>query len=60
MDIVTILKAAVQNEASDVFITSGRPPTLKIDDRMVNLNEEPLSDEATQQLVHSAMNDEQK
>jgi len=60
MEIVTILKAAVKHEASDIFITSGRPPTLKVNGRMATLSQEPLSEEAARELVLSTMNDEQK
>ncbi len=60
MEIVTILKAAVKHEASDIFITADRPPTLKVNGRMATLTQEPLSDEEARNLVLSTMNDEQK
>lgn len=60
MEIVTILKAAVKHEASDIFITADRPPTLKVNGRMATLSQEPLSDEEARNLVLSTMNDEQK
>ncbi|HET8807584.1 MAG TPA: PilT/PilU family type 4a pilus ATPase [Methylophaga sp.] len=60
MEIVTILKAAVKYEASDIFITADRPPTLKVNGRMATLSQEPLSDDEARNLVLSTMNDEQK
>lgn len=60
MEIVTILKAAVKHEASDIFITADRPPTLKVNGRMATLSQEPLTDEEARNLVLSTMNDEQK
>ncbi len=60
MEIVTILKAALKHEASDVFITADRPPTLKVNGRMATLSQEPLTDEEARNLVLSTMNDEQK
>ncbi len=60
MEIVTILKAAVKHEASDIFITADRPPTLKVNGRMATLSQEPLSDDEARNLVLSTMNDEQK
>ena len=60
MEIVTILKAAVKHEASDIFITSGRPATLKVNGRMATLSQEPLTEEEARELVLSTMNDEQK
>ena len=60
MDIVTILKAVVKHDASDLFITSGRPPTLKVNGKLATISEESLSDEEARDLVISTMNDEQK
>lgn len=60
MDIVTILKAVVKHDASDLFITSGRPPTLKVNGKLATISEESLSDEDARDLVISTMNDEQK
>lgn len=60
MEIVTILKAAVKHDASDVFVTAGRPVTLKVSGRMATLSQESLSDDEARDLVLSTMSDEQK
>ncbi|SFK59995.1 PilT/PilU family type 4a pilus ATPase [Methylophaga sulfidovorans] len=60
MEIVTILKAAVKHEASDVFITAGRPVTLKVNGRMATLSQEALHDDEARDLVLSTMSDAQK
>lgn len=60
MEIVTILKAAVKHDASDVFVTAGRPVTLKVSGRMATLSQEALSDDEARDLVLSTMSDEQK
>jgi twitching motility protein PilU len=60
MDIVTILKAAVKHDASDVFITAGRPATLKVNARLATLNQDILSEDEASELVLSTMTDEQK
>lgn len=60
MEIVTILKAAVKHDASDIFVTAGRPVTLKVNGRMATLSQEALSDEEARDLVLSTMSDEQK
>lgn len=60
MDIVTILKAAVKHDASDIFITSGRPATLKVNGRLATLSQTPLSDDDARDLVVSTMSDDQK
>jgi len=60
MEIVTILKAAVKHDASDIFITSGRPVTLKVSGRMATLSQDSLPDEEARDLVLSTMSDKQK
>jgi twitching motility protein PilU len=60
MEIVTILKAAVKHDASDIFITAGRPATLKVNARLATLNQEILSDDEASELVLSTMSDDQK
>lgn len=60
MDIVTILKAAVKHDASDIYITAGRPASLKVNGRLATLSQESLSEEETRDLVLSTMSDEQK
>lgn len=60
MEIVTILKAAVKHDASDVFITAGRPVTLKVNGRMATLSQDALQDDEARDLVLSTMSDAQK
>ena len=60
MDVVTILKAAVKHDASDIFITAGRPASLKVNGRLATLSQEALSDDEARDLVISTMNDAQK
>jgi twitching motility protein PilU len=60
MDIVTILKAAVKHDASDVFITAGRPASLKVSGRLATLSQTPLSEDEARELVISTMTDAQK
>ena len=40
MDIVAILREAVEHNASDIFLTVGVPPTLKVDGTLVRSDEE--------------------
>lgn len=60
MEIVTILKTAVKHDASDVFITAGRPVTLKVNGRMATLSQDALQDDEARDLVLSTMSDAQK
>lgn len=60
MDIVTILKAVVKHDASDLFITAGRPPSLKVNGQLATLTQTPLTETEARDLVISTMNDDQK
>lgn len=60
MDVITILKAAVKHDASDIFITAGRPASLKVNGRLATLSQDVLSDDEARDLVISTMNDSQK
>ncbi len=60
MDILTILKAAAKHDASDVFITAGRPASLKVNGRLATLSQDILTDDEASELVLSTMSDEQK
>ena len=60
MDIVTILKAAVKHDASDIYITAGRPVSLKVNGRLATLSQDILSEDDARNLVVGTMTDEQK
>ncbi|PHS24496.1 MAG: type IV pili twitching motility protein PilT [Methylophaga sp.] len=60
MDIVTILKAAVKHDASDIYITAGRPVTLKVNGRLATISQEVLSEDEARDLVIGTMTDDQK
>jgi len=55
-----LLKTMVEKGASDLFITAGIPPSLKLHGKMTPLTKEALSPEATRELVLSTMNQEQR
>jgi twitching motility protein PilT len=55
-----LLKAMVDKGASDLHITAGSPPRLRIDNELVKLQTDVLSPVDTKQLCYSVMNDAQK
>ncbi|MFZ5484926.1 MAG: PilT/PilU family type 4a pilus ATPase [Pseudomonadota bacterium] len=57
--VVEWLKTLVERQASDLFLTAGFPPALKLDGRVVPLSETKLSGAETQALAKSVMNDKQ-
>src|SRR5512137_133399 len=55
-----LLKAMVEKGASDLHITTGSPPRLRIDGKLVPLRTEPLTPVETKQLCYSVLTDQQK
>ena len=54
-----LLRTMVQKDGSDLFITAGAPPSIKVDGEMTQLSNQALSPQHTQVLVRSIMNDKQ-
>jgi len=55
----SLLRKAVELDASDLFITVGAPPCAKINGEIRHLTDSKLSPNHTQMLVRSIMNDKQ-
>ncbi len=55
-----LLKAMIEKGASDLHITTGSPPQLRIDGRLVPLKTPPLTPVETRQLCYSVLTDAQK
>lgn len=60
MEIKDLLKMAIEKNASDLHITEGAPPILRIDGELVIMNMERLNQEQTKELVYSLLTTEQK
>ena len=54
-----LLTMMMQKKGSDLFITAGFPPAMKIDGKMTPVTTQPLSPQHTQELARSIMNDKQ-
>ena len=54
-----LLTMMMQKKGSDLFITSGFPPAIKIDGKMTPATTQPLSSQHTQELARAIMNDKQ-
>ena len=54
-----LLRRTVDRKGSDLFITSGFPPAIKVDGEVRPQTEQPLSPEQSSVLVRSIMNDRQ-
>jgi len=54
-----LLKAMVAKKASDLFITAGFPPAIKLDGKMTPVANQPLTQQHTAELTRAMMNDKQ-
>jgi twitching motility protein PilU len=57
--IYDLLRLMASKKASDLFITAGFPPAIKLDGRVTPVSQQPLSGQHTSELVRSVMNDRQ-
>src|SRR5262245_7356385 len=57
--IYDLLRAMVAKKASDLFMTAGFPPALKIDGRVTPVSNQTLTPQHTMELARSVMNDKQ-
>ncbi len=55
-----LLKLMVQKKASDLFITAGIPPALKVDGRVTPVGKQALSPEQARAFVYGVMTEEQR
>jgi len=55
-----LLKAMVEKGSSDLHVTTGSPPQLRIDGKLVPLKTAPLTPVETKQLCYSILTDAQK
>lgn len=60
MDIEKLLQFMVEKGASDLFITAGIAPSVKLNGRLTPVTKSPLSPDQSREIVIGVMNDEQK
>ncbi len=60
MNVKTLLKEMMERRATDLHITVGAPPTIRIDGELERTEYDPLTPQETQSLVYSLLKDEQK
>jgi len=60
MEFDKLLKLVVEKGASDLFITAGRPPTMKINGKLFAVSKNALSPEQSREVVLSVMNKDQQ
>jgi twitching motility protein PilU len=60
MEFEKLLRFVVEKGGSDLFITAGRPPSVKINGKLYAVTKNPLSPEESRELVLAVMNREQQ
>lgn len=60
MEFQDLLREMSNRKGSDLFVTAGLPPAMKLDGKLRALGEERLDGEAAGRLVHAAMNERQR
>jgi twitching motility protein PilT len=61
MDLAELLQYAAENKASDLHLTMGQPPMVRVAGRLVASGyENPLGPEETKDLIYSILTDDQK
>jgi len=60
VDLNILLTMMVQKKASDLFITAGRAPSIKVDGRILQVSKAPLTMQQSRQYVMSVMSDVQQ
>ena len=60
MDFDKLLTVVVEKGASDLFITAGIPPSIKLHGKIVPVTTTPLSPEKAREAIMSVMNDRQR
>ncbi len=60
MEMEKLLRLMVEKTASDLFITAGMPPSIKVHGKIVPVTKEALTPEQAREVVLGVMNDEQR
>ena len=60
MAIQAILNAAIEKKASDIHLIAGRPKTVRLDGKLVSLDDQPLTGEDIFALAREVTTEEQR
>ncbi|KGK81222.1 PilT/PilU family type 4a pilus ATPase [Pseudomonas stutzeri] len=60
MEFEKLLRLMVEKGGSDLFITAGVPPSMKINGKIMPVSKTPMSPEMTRETVHGVMNEQQR
>lgn len=60
MDITELLAFSVKNAASDLHLSAGQPPMIRVDGEIRRINVPEMDHKEVQQLIYDIMNDKQR
>ncbi|WP_120994859.1 PilT/PilU family type 4a pilus ATPase [Stutzerimonas urumqiensis] len=60
MEFEKLLRLMVEKGGSDLFITAGVPPSMKVNGKIMPVSKTAMSPEQTRETVHSVMNEQQR
>ena len=60
MEITDLLISTARNNASDLHLSSGNPPIMRVDGDMLPINAPPLTGDLVKQMLYSIMTDQQR
>ena len=60
MEFEKLLRLMVEKGGSDLFITAGVPPSMKVNGKIMPITKTPMSPEQTRETVHAVMNEQQR
>lgn len=60
MKVTDLLRLMLKENASDLFVTAGAPPSLRVDGKVLPLESPPLTAEQSRDLAHSIMDEGQR
>ncbi|HEX5698356.1 MAG TPA: twitching motility protein PilT, partial [Rhodoferax sp.] len=60
MDITQLLAFSVKNKASDLHLSAGLPPMIRVNGDVRRINVEPLDNKQVHSMVYDIMNDAQR
>jgi len=60
IDLKNLLERVIESNASDLHLTEGAPPMLRIDGKLTPIGEKQLNSNETRTIIYSLLNDEQK
>jgi len=60
MDISDLLAFSVKNSASDLHLSAGQPPMIRVDGDVRRINVPPMDHKAVHSLIYDIMNDKQR